>query len=755
MSSSIQSIQTTTYNNGECFKQVTNKDGNITEVYYIPSDSSEEVLLLENIYDSLGNLLQTIEHTDDTTQSTYYYRDKFGNINLLNTTQHGLDMVKESIFDDEGNQTELTYSIEDLDIVQAYEYTYTLEPESTLSSVSLPIEDMYQSIITDHLGRPQKVQLINNYEVNSPVTLQNITTSSTQPLHYLFSTSYDYLKRGDHTSNLVSNIRYGLDDKYTDYLSYKYDDKGNITEIYENNLLICRYKYDALSRIIREDNKVFGKTYTWSYDAGGNILSRFEYDFTLRDELRDKTPTIIPYAYSNDFTDQLMLYNGTNFKYDSLGNPTTYRDNTLVWERGRQLKSFGDIASYTYNVSGIRTSKQIGNTTTKYFLDGNRILAQVDTVSGVDNTTVTTTTEYIYGADGITGFVLEGIPYYYKKNLQGDIIGILDSNLQIVTKYTYDAWGNCKTFYLNNGNFVDIDSTIGYNESNAEDAELVDYRYIAIKNPFRYRGYYYDVETGLYYLNSRYYDPELGRFISIDDISVLDITNIAVNGLNLYAYCLNNPVNDVDTEGNFGFLIKMLISGIINGIISAVYAIGQQFTQHGFDFAKWNVGSIGIAALGGFVAGVISAIPVLSFITKMQSGIFKTFLTNLSNILYGSTGALAGGLITGSVHDTLSGTKAVILGGSATLFANFASKYLLISKSRNIFNLNNKAKSLAIQKLDSSRYNLGPLALKGARRNSYKGYSLNEIITTLFNANYKFRLGIYGFAISGLLTGWY
>ncbi len=175
-----------------------------------------------------------------------------------------------------------------------------------------------------------------------------------------------------------------------------------------------------------------------------------------------------------------MSYKGETFKYDSLGNPTTYRDNTLVWERGRHLKSFGDKATYTYNVSGIRTSKQVGNTTTNYFLDGTRILAQVDTVTGVDDTTVTTTTEFIYGADGITGFVLEGIPYYYKKNLQGDIIAILDKDLQIVTKYVYDAWGNCKTFYLNNGNFVDMDGAISYTENSAENAESVDYRYMAI-----------------------------------------------------------------------------------------------------------------------------------------------------------------------------------------------------------------------------------------------------------------------------------
>lgn len=123
-----------------------------------------------------------------------------------------------------------------------------------------------------------------------------------------------------------------------------------------------------------------------------------------------------------------------------------------------------------------------------------------------------------------------GSTYIYRKDVQGNIISLLDSNGRIVVKYAYDAWGN-HTVYDANGNIN------------------TDENFIGNINPFRYRGYYYDEEMSLYYLKSRYYDPETGRFISPDDISYLDPETI--DGLNLYSYCLNNPVIYVDPTGHF------------------------------------------------------------------------------------------------------------------------------------------------------------------------------------------------------------
>ena len=149
--------------------------------------------------------------------------------------------------------------------------------------------------------------------------------------------------------------------------------------------------------------------------------------------------------------------------------------------------------------------------------------------------------------DGIAGFTLKLsdtiiYEYTYKKNIQGDIIGIYDSNNVLICKYIYDAWGNHKTLILsNNGEYVDISSTSDYTNINNN------YIYIANLNPFRYRGYYFDTDTGLYYLNSRYYDPGLGRFINADSLDNIDTENL--NGFNLYMYCADNPVNNVDPNG--------------------------------------------------------------------------------------------------------------------------------------------------------------------------------------------------------------
>ena len=120
-----------------------------------------------------------------------------------------------------------------------------------------------------------------------------------------------------------------------------------------------------------------------------------------------------------------------------------------------------------------------------------------------------------------------------RKDILGNIIGILDKNGTIIVKYKYDGWGRHKVLDAS-GNELTLDNCTATNK-------------VGILNPFRYRGYYYDTETGLYYLQTRYYDPEVGRFITIDDVSYLAPDTI--NGLNLYAYCGNNPVMRTDSQG--------------------------------------------------------------------------------------------------------------------------------------------------------------------------------------------------------------
>ena len=350
-----------------------------------------------------------------------------------------------------------------------------------------------------------------------------------------------------------------------------------------------------------------------------------------------------------------MSYDGETFTYDEIGNPTKYRDVSLTWEKGRQLKKYGNI-EYSYNASGIRTKKVNGNAITEYYLDGSQILAQKDIVVAGDNTQVETMMHFVYGLDGISGFTINNQNYYYKKNLQGDIIGIYDNNLNLIVKYDYDAWGEHKIYYLDNGNFVDFDLESTY--TNTSNTNL----YIALKNPFRYRGYYYDTETGLYYLNSRYYDPEICRFINADDISVLSEGKEFLNGLNLFSYCNNNPIMNIDNSGyawwdwlvgiavivaavvvsvatagigtaitaslGGGLAASMLggaVGGAISGaIISAGISIGTQMINNGVGNVDWS--QVGMAALtgaaSGFVLGGIGgAVRYFSTTTKLYRAV--------------------------------------------------------------------------------------------------------------------------------------
>ena len=189
----------------------------------------------------------------------------------------------------------------------------------------------------------------------------------------------------------------------------------------------------------------------------------------------------------------------------------------LSWTMGRQLASFDGI-TYTYNENGIRTSKTVNNVTTTYYLDGTNIIEQI-TGNAVFHF-------YYDSGNELIGFNYADNDYIYVKNQQGDVTDITNSGGQVVASYTYDPWGK-------------ITSISG---SNLEIANL---------NPFRYRSYYYDTETGFYYLQSRYYDPEVCRFINCDDVNYIGLTESEAS-YNPFAYCENEPVNSNDPVGYWG-----------------------------------------------------------------------------------------------------------------------------------------------------------------------------------------------------------
>ena len=176
-----------------------------------------------------------------------------------------------------------------------------------------------------------------------------------------------------------------------------------------------------------------------------------------------------------------------------------------------------------------------------------------------------------------------------------------------------------------NGFYDTITSDYSYN-----DISIIN-RFIAIKNPFRYRSYYYDFETNLYYLNSRYYDPETGRFINADDIGTIELSQITLNGLNLYAYCLNNPVNEVDRNGYLiGWLIFTIIaSAIIGGISKTVKAV-QNGATTGQAIASFFSGAFTSAILvTSLILGVVTGLATAGIGFAIQAPALLVFGTSV------------------------------------------------------------------------------------------------------------------------------
>ena len=237
----------------------------------------------------------------------------------------------------------------------------------------------------------------------------------------------------------------------------------------------------------------------------------------------------IQYGYAQTgWKDLMTSYNGQSITYDEIGNPLTYRDGmTMTWT-GRQLTTLtqnGKQNTYKYDVDGLRLEKTAGGVTTQYQYVNGQLLGEKRS-NGV-------ILRYTYDALG----ALSGIQYkntagvttnyIVRCTLSGDVDQIYDTKGNLLARYIYDTWGNTLSV------------------TDASGKAITDPLHIANINPIRYRGYYFDAETGLYYLQSRYYDTTTRRFLNADTLLGAN----AGAAYNLFAYCGNNPINMQDSDG--------------------------------------------------------------------------------------------------------------------------------------------------------------------------------------------------------------
>ena len=176
-------------------------------------------------------------------------------------------------------------------------------------------------------------------------------------------------------------------------------------------------------------------TWTYEYDCGGNILNKKQYAYTTG--TLGTVQQIVSYAYGDaDWKDKLTRYNGVDIAYDAIGNPIHDGVWTYTWENGRQLRRMAcdaTIAEFVYNADGLRVQKTVNGVTTNYTLHGKNI---------VHMTKGNAELHFWYDAQNRPAIVeFNGTKYGYLYNLQGDVIGLIDSANTEVVKYTYDAWG--------------------------------------------------------------------------------------------------------------------------------------------------------------------------------------------------------------------------------------------------------------------------------------------------------------------------
>ena len=384
---------------------------------------------------------------------------------------------------------------------------------------------------------------------------------------------------GNQTTQQISSYTAKVNGTAVDSYSYTYDSLGNITVINRSGNLPVYYTYDAQNQLVSVLEGDF--RYDFTYDTYGNILS-----VACVEDYSDEVVSENEYEYADSgWIDRLTAFNGHAITYDEIGNPLTYyngSDYAFTWD-GRELaaatknkdENNSTAVSYKYGADGLRTQKTVGSTVYNYYYADGLLVRQTWGTNYMDFLYDETNSAY--------SFIYNGAQYYYVKNLQGDIVKIVNTSGNVVASYSYDAWGKV----TNSGNIV------------------------GLYNPIRYRGYYYDTDTGFYYLQSRYYDPTIKRFINADDASLLGANGDFIS-FNLYAYCLNNPTMYSDESGYAPKWLKTVLD-------VGIYAVSA---------AAAVVAGLAVSLVASPVVGVATGVATFGIVNNLTNTVYYNYISD-------------------------------------------------------------------------------------------------------------------------------
>ena len=465
-------------------------------------------------HDGYGN--QTAVKAGDRTLERYSYAPNNGPLTKIS---YGNGDVQEILYDKEGRIKSRRWNGQSTDAVR-YEYDDygTLEKETDLVNGRID-KDQY-----DMTGRLiQSTTLEKNTGASGEPTVANTHTVQSLEIGYDSYNRVNRLVQSLETAKTKTGFVYGDASKaQRPGLSYGLTVDGTQRQ---------SLAYDAMARCTKETVTLPGGQKRENCFTYGTLRHLTDTD-SLQEGAVSTVQTQDLFTYHTDgWKDQLLSWNGKSYAYDAGGNPTVLRGMALTWGEGRRLKRIAATAgevTFAYDSDGKRVKKTSGNTETKYYYNGSTLSGLVRTTTGNTGTTKITV-QFVYDAEGKPFLLrLNGkTDYFYLYNGLGDVVGLIDSSNKVVVRYQYNSWGKV---------------------TSSEDTSGVS---LATLNPFCYRKYVYDSETGLYCLGSRYYDPEVGRFVNADDTDVIFAKPQELYHKNLYVYCYNNPVVRRDIQGYF------------------------------------------------------------------------------------------------------------------------------------------------------------------------------------------------------------
>ena len=601
-----------TYGNGDYINYAYDRLGRTTEKEIVSGTSTRKI---NYVYNGDGQL----HSVKDGSKAYGYTYDTLGRL-VGTTLKNGTTLTQQSWrqFDDNNRLTGLNISIRGISSNLRESSTYNTQGVVTR-------QDMFSGEYID-------------------LTYDSLSRLSRRDIAYALLEDFSYAPgvSANTTTALISEIQHKnkLDGAVLGSYQYTYDALGNISTVTRSGFGTTTYTYDTLNQLTSATT-VSGsgtKQYSYTYDTFGNL------------RMASDGSTTHSYTYGDaEWRDLLTAYDGHAITYDAIGNPLTYHDGTsFVWKNGRQLTSLtrsGANTTYQYDLNGLRTRKSYPGGYTDYFWQDGRLIAEVVYLASANYRGEAHVFSYDESGAPI-GIRIGSTDYYYGRNAQGDIEALYEWKVtpggneyaELVATYEYDPWGKLLAV------------------KDADGSAITSSGHAAIKNPLRYRGYYYDIDSGFYYLQSRYYDPQIGRFINADRQTV------GVNGnfiaSNLFAYCLNSPVGMSDSTGNWPKWLEKTVKAVsiavlVAAVVVTVAVVSAYSAGTASAAAVYGASILLSAAISGISAGVANEKKGNSYRNGYIGGSTGGAIQAISS--KAPAGTIWGGAIGSSVSTTITG----------------------------------------------------------------------------------------------------